>query len=267
MVEIKTHLANKQNYGSSRSTSKIKFLVIHYTGNDGDTDENNGKYFANNVVKTSAHYFVDDDSITQVVPDNYIAWHCGAKKYKHSTCRNTNSIGIEICDDVRNGTIYPSAKTIQNALDLTKHLMEKYNIPAENVIRHYDVTGKLCPFYWTDNNKWKSEFWNKLSAYTLRDFVMDIQSVTGSRVDGVAGSETINNTLTISAVLNRKHPAVYHIQRRLDALGYKQVGKIDGIAGGKFTAAVKAYQKNNGCVVDGELTARSKTWRKLLGMT
>ena len=266
MVEIKNHLANRENYGSSRSTSKIKYIVIHYTGNDGDTDENNGKYFANNVVQTSAHYFVDDDSITQSVPDNYIAWHCGAKRYKHSTCRNSNSIGIEICDDVRNGTIYPSAKTIENALDLTRHLMDKYNIPAENVIRHYDVTGKLCPFYWTDNNKWKSEFWNKLNVYTLREFVMDVQSVTGSRVDGIAGMETINNTLTVSKVLNRKHPVVYYIQRRLDALGYKQVGAIDGIAGGKFKAAVEAFQKDNGCVVDGEVTARAKTWRILLGM-
>jgi N-acetylmuramoyl-L-alanine amidase CwlA len=165
-VNIKTHLANKGNYGSTRSTNDIKYIVIHYTGNDGDTDENNGKYFANNVVQVSAHYFVDDDSITQSVPDNYVAWHCGGKSYKHKYCRNTNSIGIEICDDVKNGVVYPSAKTIQNALELTVYLMNKYKIPRENVIRHYDVTGKLCPMYWCGNAaneaKWKSEFWNKL---------------------------------------------------------------------------------------------------------
>ena len=277
-MNIKVNLANKDNYGSSRSTSKIKYLVIHYTANDGDTDENNGKYFKNNVVKTSAHYFVDDDSVTQSVPDNYTAWHCGAKKYKHSTCRNSNSIGIEICDDVKNGTIYPSAKTIANALELTKMLMKKYNIPASNVIRHYDVTGKLCPAYWcgtaAKDKKWKSEFWNKLGAtdsYSLEDFIKDVQSVTGSKVDGIAGKETLSNTPTISAILNRKHPVVYYIQRRLKALGYTQVGTIDGIAGGKFTAAVKAFQKDNGCVdsngnPDGEITAREKTWRKLLEM-
>ena len=166
MVPIKTNLAHKGNYGGSRSTSSIKFIVIHYTGNDGDTDENNGKYFANNDVNTSAHYFVDDDSITKSVPDNFIAWHCGGKTYKHKSCRNANSIGIEICDDVKNGSIYPSAKTIQNVLELTRSLMQKYNIPAENVIRHYDVTGKLCPAYWVDNSKWKSEFWNKLKNNT-----------------------------------------------------------------------------------------------------
>ena len=50
---IKQHFANKNNYGQTRSTSQIKYIVIHYTANDGDTDENNGKYFKNNVVNSS----------------------------------------------------------------------------------------------------------------------------------------------------------------------------------------------------------------------
>ena len=283
MVTIKVNLANKANYGSSRATDRIRYIVIHYTGNDGDTDESNGKYFANNVVKASAHYFVDDDSITQSVPDNYAAWAVGGSKYANSAktgggkfygkCNNTNSLSIEICDDVKNGTVYPSAKTIQNALDLTKHLMKKYNVPASNVIRHFDVTGKSCPAYWVDEAKWKAEFWNKLGTkasvgaaeYTLKQFIMDVQSVTGSKVDGIAGSETLGNTITVSAILNRKHSLVGMIQRRLAALGY-QVGTQDGIAGGKFTAAVKAFQKDNDCIADGEVTARGKTWSVLLGM-
>lgn len=102
--------------------------------------------------------------------------------------------------------------------------------------------------------------------YPLKEFVKDIQRATGSQVDGIAGPETLSNTLTLSAVLNRKHPAIYYVQRRLKVLGYTEVGKIDGIAGGKFTAAVKRFQKDNGCVKDGEITARAKTWKKLLGM-
>lgn len=169
-MNLKTNLANRNNYGGSRNTSTIKYIVIHYTANDGDTDENNGIYFKNNIVKASAHYFVDDDSVTQSVPDNYIAWHCGANTYKHPTCRNSNSIGIEICDDVKNGTIYPSAKTIANVLELVVYLMHKYSIPKSNVIRHYDVTGKLCPEYWSGtaakDEKWKTEFWNKIGTST-----------------------------------------------------------------------------------------------------
>ena len=164
---FKTQLINRKNYGVIRNLSSIKYIVIHYTANDGDTDENNATYFTNNVVKVSAHYFVDDDSVTQCVPDNYVAYHCGTKgTYKHSKCRNENSLAIEICDDVKNGVIYPSAKTIANAIEHTKKLMKQYNIPQENVIRHFDVTGKICPAYWCGttekNNKWKTEFWNKL---------------------------------------------------------------------------------------------------------
>lgn len=107
---------------------------------------------------------------------------------------------------------------------------------------------------------------SKPSGYTLEDFIRDIQSSTGSKVDSIAGPETLSNTLTVSAILNRKHPVVYYIQRRLKELGYTEVGKIDGIAGAKFTAAVKRFQKDNGCVRDGEITARDKTWKKLLGM-
>ena len=80
---MKENLANRANYGSKRSLSKIKFIVVHYTGNDGDTDENNGNYFKNNVVYASAHYFVDDDSVTCCVPDNYVAYSVGgSKSYK-----------------------------------------------------------------------------------------------------------------------------------------------------------------------------------------
>lgn len=166
-MDIKTNLANRNNYGAFRLTSSIKYIVIHYTANDGDTDENNANYFKNNVVEASAHYFVDSDSITQSVPDDYTAWHCGAATYKHAACRNYNSIGIEICDDNKNGVIYPNLKTIQNVIKLVEWLMKKYSIPQANVIRHYDVTGKLCPAYWcgTSENdaKWKTEFLNKLN--------------------------------------------------------------------------------------------------------
>lgn len=103
-------------------------------------------------------------------------------------------------------------------------------------------------------------------AYTLEQFVRDIQSACGAKVDGIAGKETISKTVTLSATKNPTHPAVKRVQQRLLALGYNQVGAVDGIAGAKFTAAVKQFQRNNGCTPDGEITARNRTWRKLLGM-
>ena len=106
----------------------------------------------------------------------------------------------------------------------------------------------------------------KRNTYNLTDFVRDVQSFTGSQVDGVAGSETIGNTVTVSARVNPTHPVVQYVQKYLFSLGYDQVGEADGIAGSKFTAAVQAFQRDNECVADGEITARNKTWRKLLGM-
>ena len=144
---LKKHLSKKSNYGAKRSTSAIKYIVIHYTANDGDSDESNARYFANNSVKSSAHYFVDDDSITQSVPDHYVAWAGGGGKY-YTICTNSNSISIELCDTKKDGKYYPSAATIQNALAFTRKLMKKYNIPQSHVIRHFDATGKICPAYW-----------------------------------------------------------------------------------------------------------------------
>jgi hypothetical protein len=104
------------------------------------------------------------------------------------------------------------------------------------------------------------------TEYTLKQFIKDVQSACGAAVDGIAGPETISKTVTLSAKKNARHATVKAVQKRLQALGYVEVGEIDGIAGPKFTSAVAHFQQDNGCVVDGEITARNKTWRKLLGM-
>ena len=106
----------------------------------------------------------------------------------------------------------------------------------------------------------------KEEAYTLYAFVWDVQNTIGATVDGVAGPQTLAKTVTLSERKNRTHKAVLAVQKRLLALGYTQAGEADGIAGPKFTAAVKAFQKDNGCWVDGEITAKNQTWRKLLGV-
>lgn len=160
-----TKLANKSNYGSSRSLSNISYIVVHYTANDGDTDTGNGKYFANNKVGASAHIFVDEDSCTQSVPDNYVAWHCetAGMTFKCS-CRNSNSIGVEMCSDKVNGEYVITEQTKLNTVKVVKWLMKKYNVPIENVIRHYDVCGKICPEPWVRKSSEWTDFKNKLAG-------------------------------------------------------------------------------------------------------
>ena len=132
----RTKLNNKEN----------KYIVIHYTGNNGDTAKGNCQYFETVNRQASAHYFVDENSIWQCVEDVDVAWHCGGAKKYYNNCRNNNSIGIELCSRINaDGKFIIKEETIKNAQSLVAYLMTKYNIKSNNVIRHYDVTRKVCP--------------------------------------------------------------------------------------------------------------------------
>lgn len=144
-MNIELIRCNSINHGGLRGRN-VSYIVVHYTGVAGDTARNNCKYFARaDTGKTSAHYFVDEKEVLQSVPDEYIAYHCGGYTYFHDECRNGNSIGVEICTkhDGSAYTFHPEA--VVRAQELIRQLMEKYDVPAENVVRHYDVTHKLCP--------------------------------------------------------------------------------------------------------------------------
>lgn len=158
-MKINTYLT-KVNYNTLKNKVN-KYIVIHFTANNGDTALGNCKYFYDVNRNASAHYFVDENSIYQCVKDNDVAWHCGANTYKHPDCRNNNSIGIELCTRKTNN-YYFKDETVTNAVWLVKELMKKYNIPLSNVIRHYDVTGKVCPEpYVRDIKAWQN-FKNRL---------------------------------------------------------------------------------------------------------
>ncbi len=157
-MRINFKQAHSSNFCIGR-TQSIKYIVIHYTANDGDTAKNNVDYYARESIKASAHYFVDENEIWQSVKEGDTAYHCGANVYKHKECRNSNSIGIELCSrQYKDGRYYIKPETVKNAVNLVKELMAKYNISAESVIRHYDVTGKICPAPMVNDEKQWSEF-------------------------------------------------------------------------------------------------------------
>ena len=139
----------------------ISFLVYHYVGATGGA-EANARYFHTTAgTGASAHYFVgresEDAAVWQSVPEEDTAWHCGRTdgRYRHPACRNANSIGIEMCcrqDPQGNWTI--DEATYAAAAALGRDIMARYEIPLEHVLRHYDVTGKLCPLPLIDEDKW-----------------------------------------------------------------------------------------------------------------
>lgn len=148
---------------AENSAKNNKYIVIHYTANNGDTAINNAKYFYSEYRGASAHYFVDENEIVQVVDDKNTAWHVGATTYKHEECRNANSIGIEMCSrQYTDGTYYIKDEVVNSTIELTKYLMNLHDVALENVLMHYDVTGKSCPAPFVNNMSLWEEFKNKL---------------------------------------------------------------------------------------------------------
>lgn len=142
----------------------ITYIAIHYTA--GGTSKKGSALNVKKVFesrKASADFAVDDETMVQFNPDmkNYYSWSVGDKKYVNSKggslygkATNKNTISIEMCSNLKKGTDakyanhagwYLTDNTIKQCVKLTKILMKKYNIPIERVVRHYDISGKLCP--------------------------------------------------------------------------------------------------------------------------
>ena len=143
---------NSTNF-SNYDSRNIEYIVMHYTGNTKDNAANNANYFMGANRQASAHYFVDDDSIWQSVDANDQAWHCGTYgTYYHDSCRNMNSIGIEMCCTAGNYKV--GTKALENAAQLAASLCKYLGITDVDkyIVRHYDVTHKQCPAQMAGNN-------------------------------------------------------------------------------------------------------------------
>ena len=124
----------------------IDRIVVHFTATLASA-RNNATYFSRNEGQgASAHYFVDDISpeIYQSVAEGDTAWHAG------NWLMNCRAVGIEV---VSAGEDFSATET-QKLAWLVRKLMAKYGIGASGVIRHYDVTGKLCPAPYVAASKW-----------------------------------------------------------------------------------------------------------------
>jgi len=174
----------KKNFTTNTTLKKgrtIKYIVIHYTAGVSSVKgkaTSTANYFSKDSTKASADFIVDNETIVQYNGDikNRYSWHCGGSKLKtkggslYGKCTNANSIGVEMCSkNLANKITDPNdinwditAGTFDCTVKLVANLCKEYNIPLENVIRHYDVTGKLCPgvIGWNEDSgdisEWKS---------------------------------------------------------------------------------------------------------------
>lgn len=134
-------------------SEKITGIVIHYTANPGSTAQNNRDYFNGlqdtHITKASSHFVIGlEGEIVQCVPTWEIAYA--------SNERNKDTVSIECCHPDESGAF--TKETYQSMVQLTAWLCEKFGLDENDVIRHYDVTGKICPKYFVENEDAWEEF-------------------------------------------------------------------------------------------------------------
>ena len=230
----------------STGRGKDKYLVYHYTA--GVTSKKGSarataSWFANPKAGGTADFIVDDEEIVQYNPDpeKYSCWAVGGSAYGnkggklHGVATNHNCISIEICSTNKTGRVtnpnddnwYFTDAALANAAKLGRYLMEVYGIPASRVIRHYDVTGKLCPGIkgWnlengSDDKKWQT-FKAQLSAEA------EDNTPAPAPAPAPSGATTVNYAykVTVSDLNIRKGPGTNY-----DSAGYTGKGVFTIVA-------------------------------------
>ncbi len=123
---------------------KVKKIAVDYVGNAGSTARANRNYFESlkngRGLYASAHYIIGlEGEIIQCIPENEISYATNKA--------NSYSISIECCHAEKNGRF--NEKTLNSLRELCADICKRYRLdPIKDIIRHYDVTGKLCPLWW-----------------------------------------------------------------------------------------------------------------------
>ena len=241
----KCHSSNYVN-NSSRT---VNYIVMHYTGNSKDTAWANANYFQGANRNASAHFFVDNTSIYQSVELRDTAWHCGGSTYYHSSCRNSNAIGIEMCCTAGNYTI--SETTIKNSAYLCAYLCKQLGITANQVdtyvLRHYDITHKKCPAQMVDNSPTQDKDWVA--------FKSQVKTILG------AASSSTNTKPTTSTTTSKE---LYRV-RKAWSDAKSQIGAYSSLANAKAACdkAGKDYEvyDSKGNVVYPKATTSASTFK------
>lgn len=140
---ISVQIIDQDGYSrTGNATKKIKGIVVHYVANPGSTAQENHDYFNSSQSDVSAHFVVGlTGEIIQCIPLS--------EQSSASNNRNPDTISIEVCHPDETGEF--SIPTYNATVKLCVWLCKEFKLDEEDIIRHYDVTGKLCPKYYVEN--------------------------------------------------------------------------------------------------------------------
>lgn len=255
---------NRNQVPRSRGNNPISYIVCHYLGvpNADNPDLYGGGYGGHYNVKRNGQVYKAADPHTAVV------WHCGGGLQGseghtfYQKCTNYNSIGIEcgVCyagtekePSGDSGKWFFTEETQESLVWLVSKLMDEYGIPIEHVIRHFDVTGKICPNPYVKNNKFQT-------SWTWAEFKANL---TQYRKDGTITIGNIEVPQLESLRIGDRGDEVSELQLMLNTCGYN-CGNVDGIFGSKTYNAVRKFQKANNIGVTGVFDNDSKIILKSL---
>lgn len=165
--EISEMLLTPNEYSRPQTPlNKVNSIVIHYTANPGTGAESNRNYFenlrVNKTTSASSHFVIGlEGEIIQCIPLNEISFA--------SNDRNNDTISIECCHPDETGKF--NDKTYQSLIALVSWLCCEYSLGKDDIIRHYDVSGKLCPLYYVEHEDAWEELKNDIMAYIDKNAV------------------------------------------------------------------------------------------------
>ena len=135
---------------------KVHDIAIHYVGNPGTTAQQNRDFYNNPDTQVSSHFLIGlDGEIIQCVPLD--------EKSSATNERNRDTISIEVCHPDADGVFTDAS--YQSLVKLTAWLCDNFHLSRDRVIRHYDVTGKLCPLHFVEDEGAWEQFLADVEAY------------------------------------------------------------------------------------------------------
>lgn len=224
-LKINKKIAKSISYDSSkkRTLSSVKYIVIHYTGNKGDTAKNNANYFAtSNIRQAGAHFFIDSNGeIWKSINLNRAAWAVGGKYSTsngagsyYNICTNYNSVSIELCDCLAK----PSFKQKIALRRLIKYIQKKCK-NANTIIRHWDVNGKDCPITMKGKN---NKQWNDLIKFINGTYSYN------AKVTKKAAIRSSSKVTTTNKIDSINKGAIVHVDKMVNNWGRLEGKTIDG---------------------------------------